>query len=450
MCLGILLAGLILIRQGFVLRDGIVSGSSMEPLFQGPRLMWTCLNCSRPHEFARDTCQPDRPIRCPNCGVAKPDSVVDFSPEKVKAGERVRYAPVRMMRSIRSKAQDSGEVHPSGIRRGDAVVLRENPTKVKEIKRIVGFPGESISIESGDLFVDGKRFSKTLAQTLRQSILVDSWQREPSTSSNSTLGNWLLDSKPFESGILEGDAQPNFNQVLRFETRSGSYLDNQLSLNAHDSHRIVAANDIGVAIQLGGESSMKSEIQVELRTQVYYECVSLHFEPSSLRIVSKDASKTIALSELNGSSPQQTPTLGKVPTAIPGPWIIVAMIDGFLLIGTPATEFVREKLHDQVSVSDDNSRERDATRKVIPAEIHLVGGKLAVDRILVFRDILYRGQLDSDRQEWDAEEGVVLLGDNVSASGDSRDRWPNRPRITAIKGIVLEPSNPIEKLLTQR
>lgn len=73
-----------------------------------------------------------------------------------------------------------------------------------------------------------------------------------------------------------------------------------------------------------------------------------------------------------------------------------------------------------------------------------------MENVLVFRDIFYLGQLDSPIQEWDVEDGMVLLGDNVSASTDSRDRWPVRPNLSIIKGIVIEPNNPIENLVQQR
>ena len=67
---------------------------------------------------------------------------------------------------------------------------------------------------------------------------------------------------------------------------------------------------------------------------------------------------------------------------------------------------------------------------------------------LVTRD----GPADAESKYPDefAECGIVVLGDNVSASTDSRDRWSSRLRASAVKGVVLESANPLEELLKQR
>jgi hypothetical protein len=68
---------------------------------------------------------------------------------------------------------------------------------------------------------------------------------------------------------------------------------------------------------------------------------------------------------------------------------------------------------------------------------------------LLFRDLEWRGVNDAAFQIWEKEAGIVLLGDNISCSSDSRDRWPERPAMTVIKGVVMQPENPIECLLRQ-
>lgn len=89
----------------------------------------------------------------------------------------------------------------------------------------------------------------------------------------------------------------------------------------------------------------------------------------------------------------------------------------------------------------------DLANKVINIQC-TVGYVETTDR-LVFRDIHYRGTSDSEYQLFQ-EDGLVLLGDNVSLSFDSRNRWPEGiPEERAI-GIVQLPQTGIEHLLRQR
>jgi hypothetical protein len=88
-------------------------------------------------------------------------------------------------------------------------------------------------------------------------------------------------------------------------------------------------------------------------------------------------------------------------------------------------------------------------RDVATIQIEMGDDSSVYERLLVFSDIEWRGVLDSSAQVWPSESGIVVLGDNVSASSDSRDRWDVRPGWNAVKGVVIESRNPIESLLHQ-
>jgi hypothetical protein len=425
--LGIILAGLMIMRQGYVLRQGIVVGSSMEPHLKGPRFVWICPSCSAEQQFTLDTCVSGKPFQCQACGATDASSGVDMSEivkqgVQTRPGEKVRYGPTRMFRSLRSHDIEAGIVHASGVKRGDVVVFQDMPNSPREIKRIVGFPGERIAIENGDLFVNGERYCKTMNQTLLQSILVE--------GCNISHGERKLDANSLE------------DRVLLVQTRSERFVDNRLGSNAHDSHQIVPVEDFGVAIQLAGTDPLVGTGQMAGNDPMQHwiiEC-TLHsaFRSQWVTIALGPEGFTIESSGKKTDVPLKTGSTDS-------PWIVITMVDGFLLVGTPTTEWMRIPLETR----DANVEAKDWNcRSVVGIECK--SGVLRVENMLVFRDIYYRGQLDASTQEWDAEDGIVLLGDNVSASKDSRDRWPVRPNLSIIKGIVIEPDNPIENLVQQR
>lgn len=424
--LGIILAGLMIMRQGYVLRQGIVVGSSMEPHLKGPRLVWICPSCSVEQQFTLDTCVSGKPFQCQACGETDASSGLDISEivklgVQTRPGEKVRYGPTRLFRSQRSHDIEAGIVHASGVKRGDVVVFQDTPNSPREIKRIVGFPGERIAIENGDLFVNGERYCKTMNQTLLQSILVE--------GCNSSHGARKLDANSLE------------DRALLIQTRSERCIDNRLGSNAHDSHRIVPVEDFGVAIQLAGTEKLAGIDPLGTGPMQHWiiECtLNSAFRSQLVAIALGPEGFTIESSATKIDVPLKTGSTDS-------PWIVVTMVDGFLLVGTPTTEWMRIPLE----ARDANVEAKDGNcRSVVGIECK--SGVLRVENVLVFRDIFYRGQLDSPTQEWDAEDGIVLLGDNVSASTDSRDRWPVRPNLSIIKGIVIEPNNPIENLVQQR
>lgn len=126
-------------------------------------------------------------------------------------------------------------------------------------------------------------------------------------------------------------------------------------------------------------------------------------------------------------------------------WIVIAMIDGYLVAGSQDKEWLRTKL--PFLDSDRTKGDREAKA---PIEITAISGSLAMDQLIVFRDIFYRGNGDSDKQSWAPGEQLIVLGDNVSASSDSRDRWQDGLPTNSVKGVVLQAGSPMEVLLRQR
>ena len=443
--LAITLAALLLLRRGKLPRTGLITGSSMEPVLRGPRFTWTCQACSETQEFAFDTCKSHQPFLCRRCGKMDPSSAVDFESDeniadKIRPGDEVRYSTLRNMRSIRATEIATGSAQPNSLVRGDIVVFQETAGAKREVKRVVGFASEHIEISNGDIFVNEERWCKTLEQALRQSILLDAWQgaalSQNKRPQNRLSASWSLSHGDFD-GVLsplnsqsvnESDVSNGTDRKLVFASPTKDYLDNQLQVNAHDSHAIVPIRDFGFAFQV-----MATEAPWEIRCQLHSPAcdpdISMEWNGSELKLHS-------------GEEIVRTQAMYIKAQPL---WFVIAMVDGHLIAGSQKEEWLRVKLPSNVEPSTTETLAINP-----PIEITPVSGNLSIDQLVVFRDIYYRGHGDSDSQTWEPTEQLIVLGDNVSASSDSRDRWPDGLPAKAIKGVVLQTESPMEVLLRQR
>ena len=437
LCLAIILAAIPLLRGGRLPRTGLITGSSMEPILRGPRFVWTCSHCSETQEFAFDTCKSNQPFRCQFCNKIDFESAVDVDDiervlERTRRGDLVRFATLRTMRANRAREIANGLVHPSGLKRGDVVVFQESPDAPREIKRLVGFAFEHIAIDGGDLVVNQDRWCKTLEQSLRQSILLNAWERasrikqkEPHARAN---GQWKTDGEEFH-GVLSSNTSADLTSgKLLFADNLTGGIDNQLAINAHDSHAVIPVQDFGFALQLSRPENAW-RIECSFNSPLSRPVLSMELAGSFLTI---KTGGQVANAEL---FPGQDKSV----------WIVIAMIDGYLVAGSQDKEWLRTKL--PFLDSDRTKGEREAKA---PIEITAISGSLAMDQLIVFRDIFYRGNGDSDKQSWAPVEQLIVLGDNVSASSDSRDRWPDGLPTNSAKGVVLQAGSPMEVLLRQR
>jgi signal peptidase I len=430
LCLAIILAAMLLLRRGYVARQGIITGSSMEPILQGPRLRLTCETCKRKQEFAWDTCHNTRPFRCSKCDARdmSPEldlAAIDANDERMIPGASVLVAPLRMIRTGRAnQVLHARALHTSGLMRNDIVVIQDSPGTQREIKRLVGLPGERIEIKEGDIWVDGQVHQKSLPEALAQSILVNAWR----VSDTETSEHWKLGEADFH-GTLEASESNDPNNSLHhlcFRTKSGELIDNRLDVNAHDSHQVVSARDIGIAMQVLNDDTIW-QLRFTLRSLAGHPIVQVDREQSQLKIQVDEADWSVNLLPSD-----------EVPL-----WIVVAIVDGDVVIGSDRNEWFRKPLAEEDEAVGDKGLPK------CPIEIEALQGKCSLETLLVFRDIYYRGANDEAGQEWESADRIVVLGDNVSSSGDSRARWDNSLPVKAVKGVVLPPRNPIEVLLKQ-
>ncbi len=390
--LAVLLAGLMLTYRSYQPRFGEVAGNSMEPSLQGPRYLVTCGSCQTVIPFTVDAWNPNRPAICPCCG--QPVIADDALP--VQRGETIQYLPPQRLRR-RSKAPGADKVL-----RGDIVVLEREAGSIKELKRVVGLPNETITLREGDLWINDQRHEKTLRETLSQSVLVAVWDPR--------FSDQYLD------GFLDSLSLPPTNE---------------LPINAHDSHLLIPTSDIGIALRC--EEPMRQG-----RLAMVLWDMSHRYEIEV--VLHEDWSVTC-----NGLTvPQQTSRLK--PEGAYSNWIILAMIDGRLLIGDESGRCLASPLDSLRTTAEESHDESHRSRMVITRR-----DIPEIDLAIVFRDLVYRGYGDAAEETIPQGPGYVVLGDNVSISDDSRGpaggsvRWD----LERIKGVVLSDNDDLASLLRQ-
>ena len=125
-------------------------------------------------------------------------------------------------------------------------------------------------------------------------------------------------------------------------------------------------------------------------------------------------------------------------------WILVMIADGQAIAGTSEQEILRMPLANSEDLGIVSEQEQS------PISVECRFGRMMIEQRLVFRDIHYRGAADSPTQTIEAGNGIVVLGDNVSLSNDSRQRWEDDLGLDTIKGIVLKQREGLQGLLWQR
>lgn len=134
--------------RGQLRPDLIVSGS-MAPALRGPHYIQRCVDCGDSIVAGVEFTDVSQPVVCGNCGFrqAWDRQVV------VRPGDRAWI--------------DTG----AALRRWDTYAYL-NDVGTWEVKRLIGRPGERVTIVSGDLFVDGRRLKKSPTDLRKVMIVV--------------------------------------------------------------------------------------------------------------------------------------------------------------------------------------------------------------------------------------------------------------------------------------
>ena len=138
-----------------------VASGSMAPQLFGPHISATCPDCGIAVRCSLEHL-PSRPFVCGNCGC-------DSFDEKQFAEQIGQRAYVdRQFRPIES------------LKRWQLVVFADPEDRSRlAVKRLIGLPGEAVSIEGGDVFVNDERLEKSLAEFIEIAIAVHDDRFQP-------------------------------------------------------------------------------------------------------------------------------------------------------------------------------------------------------------------------------------------------------------------------------
>ena len=405
LCLAVTLAGLMLLRKASEPLLAEIAGSSMEPTLLGPRIVIDCPECNFSNRWAVDSWNPRFEVRCMGCNrkLEPPD------PPIIASGQRIAYRTLRWNRSP--------------IQRFDTVIINTANDQPREVKRVVGLPYEDVAIRDGQLWVNDKLISPTPDQFLRQAVL---------------MGHWSA-----------GNQSASLDQFLK---SIHAPLQNNLPINAHDSHAYVPAQNYGVSLRLGA-------IDGKWKLRLRWIQSGVDIAPESRRY----------FCDLEIASGESTELWVNGISVAPNhhhrgwssQWLTILSIDGILHVGDHYSlpwDSIGRVLKPAEPESADGQPNVDliSERSTDPPNVPLVfmetlQGEPAIDRCLVYRGIVYRGYRDSDSQRFRSADGFVVLGDNVSISEDSRGAGDASTRIEAqkMRGIVIPERNDLDSLLRQ-
>lgn len=452
----------------------------MEPALRGPSIQWTCPDCGWRHRFCKQSILPDSPFRCPTCNRLQIDPI-DLAVESFNAidgTDRVEYWPRRLMAAKRLSRDEPTEYE--GLKRGDLVVLQSPDQSIREIKRVVGFPSERLTIRNGDLWIGDHRWKKSVMQLLQQSALVHANDsREPISSIESEQGSVSDESRPIrprwtdgsrvlsgtvrlagaeshESLPLDALAETTLSEAsmlnksldrsqqhpassLFFQMGDGGWIDNRFVGNMHDSHALIPVQDLGVALQIENWSEeWVLRIAIRSPSRQWLATIDASDDDWSISSVGKESNNLIR----------------KTDYANDAAWLVIACVDGDGVVSLHDRELLRVELEQEVDSEPEMTASLNSIDNsdvyAVPVEIRCLLGNIEFKQLLVFRDLHYRGEGDSPVQRFDSDEGLVLLGDNVSLSNDSRQRWDTGLGISDIAGVIDERRSGLEHLLRQR
>ncbi|MBR4976902.1 MAG: hypothetical protein IKY61_07570 [Thermoguttaceae bacterium] len=448
-----------------------VQSRSMEPAFLGPRFVWSCPKCGASFETTLDVdsfggvrtfddanetavsapsaadanaLNVDSPevrkfratarfFPCPRCGfdrvpaseaVFQDGALVEaFAPSadvsdktQPEARQRVKNAWRNWRRRVeRVWNAEKPELRPE---RWDVVVFRA-PTGRATLKRVVGLPGETVAIVNGDVFVDGRVASRTLAQILATATRLDATQFRRDGDRLSVLATtpvWndapISDSADFPQTIFKPSAifnesptprwngddvapiEPVRDFVFDFSWSNADGTPTRFRLLARRPNRAFLLDFNETAAEISLRSTALAAGKTNLGRS-FEQLTDADFADSPSERVPWNAS-TLATANATGDAPQ----------------FRVFLVDGELVLTRNGAEIARFSTED----------EAENATAAISTPFVLLGDVARAFAPVLRRDLHYSNVADqAPESRRDGEtSGYFLLGDNSPASLDSR------------------------------
>lgn len=401
-------------------RHAVAVSGSMEPSIPAP-IQWVhCDRCQIRFGQCQSALDLERPIVCHLCG----DTQTRLD-DRMQVPPSIAYLP-----------------HSGNYQIGDLAVFDDRLGK--GIKRIVGAPADLVSIEEGDLIVNGVRFQKGLRAFLSQAILVDTFDQNKHPNSR-----WEGDNQHYASSLselIENTTWHRFHygKTLGLPDAGYAILDDYW-LNQGEKLRPVEVEDFGIVLE-------SLELPDDSIVDIVLQSLSAkqHFQ------LTRQLPYWILYRCDSSDQPQSTPRAlqrhelarWKHPSHSL-PWFCLAKVDQRWIGGI--SSFPSEWAEDIERTSNlESPIPTPAKREANPISLRFESRQSKLDRMHVLRDTYYRasfGQRNGIVSE--RSPGWTVLGDNVSISDDSRTDFPGGIPSQNLRGKVVPNADPLHQLRRQ-
>jgi signal peptidase I len=427
-----------------IFRPVRIAGASMAETLRGAHRQLNCGDCGFPCRYDVERPPTEDRVVCPNCGYFNRDlrAAVSHPGQRVLI-DRLTY---RLLPPCR----------------WDLIGFRsEEDPDYWQVKRVVGLPGERISIRQGDIYVDGQLARKTLPQLRAAAVLVyDSgfeprrtaglparWRAPPDSgwtrtaegfsfrarSELGTAGDWLTYHhwRCFASPLPRSDEYPvldnygyNQDESRQLHRVSDLMLVARLRLAGGSGRVAICGYD--------GENWVRVSLEFPARLASLYRgdhCVSSAFLPEAA--YARDVKLEFALCDR------------QVILAVDERVVISWRNESVGPAGDP--HGAAEQLEPAPSGAQRKEADDGAMAQRQPFGIAADGLSVVIRRLQVFRDVYYLDPQGLGRDWFTAaslgDDELLVLGDNVPISRDSR-HW-QRPGVPndRILGLVLPIGN---------
>ncbi|MCY2974257.1 MAG: S26 family signal peptidase [Planctomycetota bacterium] len=390
----------------------IIGSSSMEPTLQGPRVNGSCDMCERPFSLAEEIARRVSVLRCPHCN----EPLTTIGSLNQVPGQSVLIDRIN---------------ESTKLRRGETVVFNDEPLQLKsqeiekprQIKRLVGFPGESIRITDGDLFVDGHRHQKSAYDFFRSAIHVSDWPEAIEFIRQSTGRSPFI---AYQSTSL-------WPRTIAQIQRTPSPILDELPINADEPFEFTPVHDIGIAFEFQGSPAVNPAITIGIWSRGFLRSVDMNFSDHHCVVApsSQPARRICTTICYNRRSGDVDTNMNRM---------LVAVVDGRLLVASfdHKNRFVNSAEWDLYACLDTSDQFVDAQASAMrPIVISVHGGNPNMTSMSIVRDIHYRGPRGEDDFALPVVNAFHVLGDNVSISSDSRSELSTGIDRNLINGRVV-------------
>jgi signal peptidase I len=407
----------VLVVRTFSAEAYVVPTGSMAPTLLGLHHELTCGNCRFPYVVGTDDDGRTGSPVCPNCG----QTAKDDASAVAAGGDRVLVQ--KLLYEVRRP------------RRWEVAVFHfpGEPSQAY-VKRVVGMPGESISISSGDVFANGRIVRKSLAELRAMRLLVHDSRYQPDDSER--FPRWLFQKGTRYRWLESGWKHEHGGFVHSAVDAPRRWVDDWLVYKHWDPSRAQYGPVRDFYAYNGGELRAENEVRdfaIEARLKVSdsVDSITLAIRSGSDQfLVRVPVTRQGSVEVLRNDHREK---LADIHNAFEekGLWPRTLLLEAAVCDQRVQVAIDGKPLFAPIDY-DDPARGGPPTES--PVALGVRGGDLEVADLRVFRDVYYTSSLANTPRHSQVALGEArlgldqyfVLGDNSPVSNDSRF-WSEGP-----------------------